>query len=108
MIDHGKEEPTDLFEVHLQRWYNDTPIEVRIDNTQIFNDTVTTGYILALAKIIPFNINKGTHTLSVKIADSISSETTFTISDTLYIAVNYNSTTSEIAFIIQKNPFYYR
>lgn len=96
------------FQVDLQSRFQNTPVIVSIDNRVIFNDIVTTNLSLSLAAAIPFEIVKGTHVLTVTVGNSITRSTLFTISDALYIGVNYNSNASEITFIAQTEPFPYR
>jgi hypothetical protein len=98
----------DLCQIHLQNWFSDTPVKVVVDNSQVFSDTITTGSILAFAAIIPVQVSQGTHGLIVTVADSVSNDTAFTITDTLYIGVNYNEITSTIRFVFRDRPFYYR
>jgi hypothetical protein len=97
-----------LFEIHLQGGFSNTPVKVKVDNSQLLNDTVTTGSILAYAAIIPAQINKGLHSLSITIDDSITKDTTFTINDTLYIGVNYKQSTSSINYYFRYHSFPYR
>lgn len=101
------QEFADLFQIHLQNGFSNTPVKVRVDYSQVFFDTVSTGYVLSVAAIIPVKIRKGTHFLSVT-AGSTTSNTTFTIADTLYIGVNYSSTNSRITYRFQQYPFGYR
>ncbi len=97
----------DLCEIHLQAWFSSTPVEVSVDYAQVFDDTVTTGDILAFAAIIPVRVSSGAHVLNVTVADSISKDTTFVIADSLYIGVNYNATTLRIEYVFQRQPFPY-
>ena len=106
-VEPTNQDVADLFQIHLQGWFSNTPVKVRLDYSQIFIDTVTTGSIIAVAAIIPAKVYKGTHFLSVT-ADSITNDTTFTITDTLYIGVNYSSTNSRITYRFQHYPFGYR
>jgi hypothetical protein len=100
--------PATAFQIHLQSGFSNTPVNVYIDQSQVFADTISTGYILAVAVIIPVQINQGVHTFGVTIPNSVSKDTSFTISDSLYIGVNYNSAKSMISYHFQRNPFYYR
>lgn len=94
-------------EIHLQGWFSDTPVEVYLDNSSVFLDTVSTGSIIAVAMIIPMNISEGKHKLRVKVGDSVESEEVFEIESTLFIGVNYDSTERKILFSLQKEPFIY-
>ena len=98
----------DLCQIHLQGWFSHTPVKVIVDNSQVFSDTIATGSILAFAAIIPVQVSQGTHGLIVTAADLVSNDTTFTINDTLYIGVNYDEVTSNIRYVFQDRPFYYR
>jgi hypothetical protein len=97
-VDTNKAEPADHFQVDLQTWFSNVNVKVSIDNSIVFNDTVTTGSILAYAAIIPIDINKGTHSLKVTVENSITNESTFTINDTLYVGVHYSATNSNVTF----------
>lgn len=107
-VDSNNQEIANLFQIHLQGGFSNTPVKVNVDYSQTFNDTVTTGSIIAVAAIIPVDIYKGTHLLKVTIADSITKDTTFTINDTLYIGVNYSPSTSNITYNFRHTPFPYR
>jgi len=98
----------EMFQVHLQNGFSHTPVSVAVDHQSVFADTVSTNLSLALAAVIPVQVNQGTHTLSVTVPDTISKDTTFTIADTLYIAVSYSSTSRSLDFRFQRNRFYYR
>lgn len=107
-VDTNKAEPADHLQVDLQTWFLNVNVKVSIDNSIVFNDTVTTGSILAYAAIIPINITKGKHSLKVTVENTITNESTFTIDDTLYVGVHYSATNSNITFDFQKEPFPYR
>ena len=98
----------DECKIYLQTWYNHTPVKVYVDNASIFNDTVSTGYILAFAAIIPVEIKAGSHNLRVSIADSVFGYTRFTIEDSLYIGVYYDSGKPEVNFEFREKPYMYR
>ena len=97
-----------VFEIHLQAWFSHTPVLISVDQSQVFANTVSTGSILAFAAIIPLQVTQGTHKLTVSIAGTVSKDTSFTISDTLFVGVSYNSTNGTINYRFQRNPFYYR
>lgn len=107
-VDTTNQEIANIFEIHLQGGFSYTPVKVRVDYSQIFSDTVTTIPALEVADIIPAQIYKGTHSLSITVADSITNDTTFTINDTLYIGVNYSPTTFRITYNFRHLPFRYR
>jgi hypothetical protein len=92
----------------LQSWFSETPVKVMVDNFQVFADTITTGSILAFSAIILVQVSQVTHGLIFSAANSVSNDTTFRITDTLYIGVNYNKLTSKIRYVFQDRPFYYR
>jgi hypothetical protein len=100
--------PAKAFQVHLQSGFSDTPVTVSVDQTLVFADTVTTGFALAVAAIIPVEVNQGSHNLRVAIANILSKDTSFTISDSLYVGVSYDSARATINYRFQRNPFYYR
>ena len=83
-------------------------MKVIVDNSQVFSDTITTGSILAFAAIIPVQVSQGTYGLIVSVADTASNDTTFTITDTLYIGVNYDEITSKIRYVFRDRSFPYR
>lgn len=33
----------DLCQIHLQSWFSNTPVKVIVDNSQVFEDNITTG-----------------------------------------------------------------
>ena len=107
-VDANEKEPADHFQIDLQTWFSNVKVKVSVDNSIVFDDTVTTGSILAYAAIIPVDINKGTHSLKVTVDNSITKESTFSINDTLYVGVNYSAINSNITFDFQNEPFPYR
>jgi hypothetical protein len=98
----------DVCEIHLQAWFSHTPVKVAVDYSEVFDDTITTGDILAFAAIVPVQVSRGVHALRVTADGSFAKDTTFTIIDSLYVGVNYNVTTSRINYIFQRHPFRYR
>jgi hypothetical protein len=97
-----------LFEIHLQTGFSHSPVSVTIDRAQLFHDTVTTLSVLSLGAIVPAQVAQGTHRLNVTILGTSSRDTTFTISDTLFVGVNYSATSNTIGYTFQRNRFYYR
>lgn len=103
-------EPTSsasVFQIHLQSWFDHTPVTVSIDHSQIYSDTISTGEIIGIAHMISYQITNGTHLLHVTVSDSISKDTVFTIQDTLYIGVNFNIQNSQINFYYSRYRFLY-
>ena len=98
----------EIFEIHLQTWFENNPVQVKFDNEIIFDDTISTGSILAYASIISLDVTQGEHNIQVIVNDSIQGDTTLTIGDSLYVAVNYNSDQKEIGFYTQNEPFAYK
>ncbi len=96
-----------LCEVHLQGWFTQTPVTVSVDNSRLFAGNVSTSAILGVAAVIPVHVTKGTHALNVTVSNSISKDTTFTIADTLFIGVNYDSRTSHITYYFTRHRFIY-
>jgi hypothetical protein len=100
--------PAKVFQIHLQSWFSNTPVFVSVDQTQVFADTVSTGYAIAVAAVIPVQVNQGTHKLGVNIANFLFKDTSFTIYDSLYVGVHYDSANAVISYRFQRNPFVYR
>lgn len=98
-------------QIHLQAWFSQTSVTVTVDNSRLFTGYVSTGAILGYATILPVQVTKGTHGLNVTAYNSLSSpaskDTTFTVADSLYIGVNYDSTTSQIRYYFTRRPFLY-
>ncbi len=100
--------PADLFRIHLQGGFSNTPVLVSIDRKQIFQDVVTTLPSISLATVVPVEVTQGTHRLAVTAAGVHSGDSTFTILDTLFVGVNYNATAGTIHYRFQRKPFVYR
>ena len=100
--------PAKAFAIHLQSWFSHTPVVVFVDESQVFADTVSTGYAVAVAAIIPVQIDQGAHLLTVTVPNQVSKDTLFTIYDTLYAAVYYDSARASIDYHFQRNRFVYR
>ena len=98
----------EVFEIHLQTWFSNTPVAISVDQGRVFNDTVTTGSSLAVAAIIPVHLTQGVHRLNVTVAGTVSKDTTFTISDSLFVGVGYDMNTETITYRFQRNRFPYR
>ncbi len=107
-ITESQSTPADAFAIHLQNGFSNTPVLVSVDGIRIFADTVSTGYALAVAAVIPVQVNRGPHQLSVTIPMRVSKDTLFVIEDTLYTAVHYDSASATIGYHFQRTPFYYR
>ena len=95
------------FEIHLQSWFSNTPVKVFFDDSLVLEDTVSTGSIIGIAKIIPMNISEGKHKLRITANGSAEYEEIFEINSTLYVGVSYESARSNISFIFQNEQFYY-
>ena len=96
------------FEIHLQTWYSNTPVEVDLDNSLIMKDTISTGAIIAVAKIIPVTVSTGNHKLCVVANETSEHMELFEIRSKLYVGVIYNPTQSYISFNFQTEKFLYR
>lgn len=97
----------DLFAVHVQRFYHETPIRLKLDNQVILDDTVTTSLFLGVASIVPVDIQNGRHQLRATVDGKVSAEKTFVVKDTLYLVVNYDRERQEIIFGAQRTGFLY-
>jgi len=95
------------FQVHLQAWYSQTPVEVKIDNSKVFSGTISTGAVLGVAHVIPLRIPTGEHYMSVTVANSLMKDTSFTLSDSLYVGVGYDAVNPRITFLFQRERFAY-
>ncbi len=98
----------DEFRIDLQWGFSNTPVVVFVDQNQVFTDTVWTLPFDPLAAIIPVQVNRGMHSLSVTIPKRVSKDTSFFIYDTLYIGVSYDSAKGLISYIFRRQPFGYR
>jgi hypothetical protein len=98
----------EVFEIHLQFGFNNNPVHVEFDGNQVFDDTISTGSILAFAEIIPFDVRQGNHHLRAVVNTTIEAETTLVVGDSLYVAVKYNTDQKYIYFRAQTWPFPYR
>ncbi len=96
-----------VFQIHLQSGFAQTPVTITIDNSQIYADIISTSALSGAAAIVPVQVTNGTHLLRVTVSNSISKDTSFTIQDTLYIGVNYNSQNSQIDYYFTRKGFLY-
>ena len=101
-------EPADVFEVHLQAYYDDTPARIVLDGNIILDERITTGTILAYASILHPEIDQGPHRLQAFINETATADTTITVGDTLRVVVNYVPQRNEIMIWATKRPFPYR
>ena len=104
--DVNKGEPA-AFSVHLQTHYSNTPVQVELDGETVFNDTVSTDYVLGLATSFPLDIKQGEHRLHATVNGRIEASKTFTVGDTLNVAVNYDSDREQIVFSSSEEPYLY-
>jgi hypothetical protein len=95
------------FEIHLQAWFSNTPVEVFLDDSLFLRDSISTESSIAIARIIPTNLVEGTHELRVIANGEAEYMETFEIKSTLYVGVIYESTQSKISFHFQTDKFYY-
>jgi hypothetical protein len=101
-------EPADVFEVHLQAYYDDTPAKIVLDGNTILDERITTSEIVAFTKILRPEVNQGLHRLQAFINETATADTTITVSDTLRVVVNYVPQRNEITIWATKRPFPYR
>ncbi len=101
-------EHAEVFQVHLQGGFEQTHVQLELDEFRVFNDTITTGSILSVAAIVRLDVFQGNHKLRVIINYSIDEEKTFFVGDSLYVAVSYDSYKKDISFREQTKPFLYR
>ena len=98
-------------QIHLQASFSQTYVYVNVDSSRVFQGNVSTGSTLGYAAIIPVQVSRGTHALSVFVLSSALSafptDTTFTIADTLYIGVNFDANAGKITFTYRTTPFQY-
>ena len=98
-------------QIRLQSWFSQTDVYVNVDSSRVFQGNISTGSTSGYAAIIPVQVSKGTHTLSVFVLSSALSafptDTTFTIADTLYIGVNFDAHPGKITFTYRTTPFLY-
>ncbi len=97
----------DVFQVHLQARFLQTPVEVKLDNSVVFFGAVTTSDVLGLALAIPLQATTGEHSIRVTVGHSITKDTTFTLSDTLFVGVRFGAVDSKITYIFQNERFLY-
>jgi len=97
----------EVFQVHLQSYYSQTPVEVKIDNSEVFSGTISTGAVLGFARIVPLQVMPGVHSMSVNVAHALTKDTSFTLSDSLYVGVGYDAVNPRITFVFQRERFAY-
>lgn len=97
----------DVFQIHLQAWFLQTPVEVKLDNAKVFFGAITTSELLGCALIIPLQVTPGKHSISVTVANSITKDTSFTLSDTLFVGVRFGVVDRRITYSFQKKTFRY-
>jgi len=102
-------EPTyaEVFQVHLQSYYSQTPVEMKIDNSEVFSGTISTGAILGFAQLIPLQVMPGEHSMSVNVNHALTKDTSFSLGDTLYVGVEYDAVNSRITYLFQRERFVY-
>lgn len=95
------------FSVHLQTHYSNTPVQIELDGETVFDDTVSTNYVLSLATFFPVDIKQGEHRLHATVNGRIEASKTFTVGDTLNVAVNYDPDREQIVFSSREEPYLY-
>jgi hypothetical protein len=85
------------FRVDFQYGYHQSPTKLMLDNIIVLDDTLTTNDVLSLAQSQVIQVTEGDHHLRVQI-DTVASETTFTITDSLVIGVFKNLQSGIVGF----------
>jgi hypothetical protein len=104
--DVDKGEPA-AFSIHLQSAYNNTPVLVELDGEVVLEDTLSTDPITGLARSFPVDVEQGTHRVEATVNGRIGASRTFTVGDTLNVAVNYDPERERIIFGAQRDPYLY-
>ena len=95
------------FSVHLQTHYSNTPVQIELDGETVFDNTVSTDYVLGRATSFPVDIKQGEHRLHATVNGRTEASRTFTVGDTLNVAVNYDPDGEQIAFSSREEPYLY-
>ena len=85
------------FEIHIQYFFQDDTITIKIDDKKIFNGAVTSEPVLSLAHILYVELDRGDHQIIVKMDDKFITES-FTFNDEMVIGVIYYWMEDELRF----------
>lgn len=87
--------------------FNNDLVTIYIDGKSIFNQKITTNNVLSYAASTTDSVFAGQHLIKVVVNGIVSKKQTFTISNDLYIGINYTPQESQISFLLQNHPFAY-
>lgn len=87
--------------------FNNDLVTIYIDGKSIFNQKITTNNTLSYAAGTTDSVFAGQHLIKVVVNGIVSKKQTFTISNDLYIGINYTPQESQISFHLQNHPFAY-
>ena len=90
-VNHNEEEVP--LHVHIESWFQNDGVMIRIDNELVFNEEVTTNPSLGLAKTIDLNVSSGEHRIEARMNDRIIVSETFNPVETPWLCVYYDPDT---------------
>lgn len=101
----GHDEPEEYkLSVHLQTWYDNTPVLVKHNGEVVLDKKVSTGSVLAYAAKISRTTQEKQNQLFVRVDNNVEAETTLVVDDSLYVGIVY---TDNVEFKAQEEPFAY-
>lgn len=100
----GNQHPLHL---HLQSQFNNDYVQVDIDGSQVYADSVTTNNVLGLADTYSLNEEEGPHVIHIAVNNIVNYTDSFQLNDELYIGINYDAWQQNIHLIYSAEPFLY-
>ena len=96
--------------IDVQSSFNNDNVQLLIDGNQLMNRPLQTDYALGVCYVdgqIVLTKNKGTHEIKVVVNNTITKTETFSLSNALYIGINYDRQIQKISFIYSHTRFMY-
>lgn len=91
--------------IHVQTWFDDTPVEIKLNGETVLDERVSTGGILAVAARISRMTPERSNNLYVRVDNEATADTTLVVHDSLYVGINYSQ--DRVGFKTQEEPFAY-
>jgi hypothetical protein len=88
----------------IQALFDNDQVRVDLDNQTVFDGTVTTGSIVAVAEWLTLESEEGMHLIRFFINGEFGAETRFELNTTHYVIIYRNGVTKEVGIWVTEDP----
>lgn len=96
--------------IDVQSFFDQDLVQIAIDNKEVLNKRLQTGTVLAVCSDgrINTNLKGGRHEIRIVINNSTVKTEAFSLTEALYIGINYVEQTKTISLVYSDHPFGYK